>query len=48
MPLYRRQDKGAQLLEFKCVEFVEEMMYGELRKKTGDEKPFRAARLRRP
>ena len=24
---------NAQLLEFKCVEFVEEVMYGELRKK---------------
>ena len=48
MPLYRRQDKGVQLLEFKCVEFVEEMMYGHLRKKTGDEKPFSAARLRWP
>ena len=46
MPLYRRQDKGAQLLEFKCVEFVEEMMYGHLRRKTGNEKPFSAARLR--
>ena len=34
MPLYRRQDKSAQLLEFKCVEFVEELMYGPLRKKT--------------
>jgi len=48
MPLYRRQDKGAQLLEFRCVEFVEELMYGHLRKKTGDEKPFSAARLRWP
>jgi hypothetical protein len=48
MPLYRRQDTGAQLLEFKCVEFVEEMMYGHLRTKTGDEKPFGAARLRWP
>jgi len=48
MPLYRRQDAGAQLLEFKCVEFVEELMYGHLRKKTGDEKPFGAARLRWP
>jgi hypothetical protein len=48
MPLYRRQDKGAQLLEFKCVEFVEELMYGDLRKKTGKEQPFRAARLRWP
>jgi hypothetical protein len=48
MPLYRRQDTGAQLLEFKCVEFVEEMMYGDLRKKTGNEKPFGAARMRWP
>ena len=48
MPLYRRQDQNAQLLEFKCVEFVEELMYGRLRKKTGDEKPFAAARMRWP
>ena len=48
LPLYRRQDRGAQLLEFKCVEFVEELMYGHLRKKTGDEKPFGPARLRWP
>src|SRR5215470_2490721 len=32
MPLYRRLDKNAQLMEFKCVEFVEELMYGHLRK----------------
>jgi hypothetical protein len=32
MPLYRHLEKNAQLLEFKCVEFVEEMMYGPLRK----------------
>jgi len=48
MPLYRRQDRGVQLLEFKCVEFVEELMYGGLRKKTGQETPFTAARLRWP
>ena len=48
LPLYRRQDANVQLLEFKCVEFVEEMMYGSLRKKTGLEKPFSAARLRWP
>jgi hypothetical protein len=35
LPLYRRVEDGAQLLEFKCVEFVEEMMYGHLRKKEG-------------
>ena len=33
MPLYRRQEKNAQLLEYKCVEFVEELMYDHLRKK---------------
>ncbi len=32
MPLYRRREPNAQLLEFKCVEFAEEMMYGHLRK----------------
>jgi hypothetical protein len=34
MPLYRRIEPQAQLLEFKCIEFVEELMYGHLRKKT--------------
>ena len=33
MPLYRRLEKNAQLLDFKCVEFVEELLYGPLRKK---------------
>ncbi len=33
MPLYRRLDKGVQLLEFKCVPFAEELLYGDLRKK---------------
>jgi len=32
MPLYRRQEKNAQLLDFKCVEFVEELLYGPFRK----------------
>jgi hypothetical protein len=32
MPLYRRQEKNAQLLDFKCAEFVEELMYGQWRK----------------
>lgn len=31
-PLYRRLEKNAQIMEFKCVEFVEELMYGHLRK----------------
>ncbi len=33
MPLYRRLDKGMQLLDFRCVEFSEELLYGHLRKK---------------
>ncbi|HYV61744.1 MAG TPA: hypothetical protein VE958_03665 [Bryobacteraceae bacterium] len=33
MALYRRQEKDAQLLDFKCPEFVEELLYGPLRKK---------------
>jgi hypothetical protein len=35
MPLYRHVEKDARLMEFKCVEFVEELMYGEFTKKTG-------------
>lgn len=34
MPLYRRVEKNAQLLEFKCVEFAEELLYGHLVKDT--------------
>ena len=33
MPLYRRVEKDARLLEYKCVEFAEELLYGSLRKK---------------
>src|SRR5688572_15754343 len=33
MPIYRRMEKDAQLVEYKCVEFVEELMYGHLVKK---------------
>jgi hypothetical protein len=32
MPLYRVIDRNAQLLEFKCVEFAEDVIYGHLRK----------------
>ena len=32
LPLYRRIEENAQLLEFKCVGFVEEMMFGHLTK----------------
>jgi hypothetical protein len=30
MPLYRRLEANAQLVEYKCVEFAEELMYGHL------------------
>jgi len=31
-PLYRRLEENVQLLEYKCVEFTEELIYGHLRK----------------
>jgi hypothetical protein len=33
MPLYRVMDKNAQLLEYICVEFAEELLYGHLTKR---------------
>ncbi len=32
LPLYRRIETNAELLEFKCVPFAEEILYGHLRK----------------
>jgi hypothetical protein len=32
MVLYRRMEAGARLMDFRCVEFAEELMYGDLRK----------------
>jgi len=32
MPIYRRIEENAQLMDFRCVEFVEELMYGESRR----------------
>jgi hypothetical protein len=32
MPIYRHREPNAQLMEYKCVEFAEELMYGHLRK----------------
>lgn len=32
MPLYRRVEKNSQILEFKCVEFAEELLYGKYAK----------------
>src|SRR5262245_31071518 len=36
MPLYRRLERNAQLMDFKCTEFAEELMYGQWRKKPLD------------
>jgi hypothetical protein len=36
MPLYRRIDSDFQFLEFKCVPFSEEILYGHLRKDPED------------
>ena len=33
LPLYRRMEADARLLDFRCVEFVEELMFGEFRRK---------------
>ena len=32
MPIYKRVPPDDQLMQFNCVEFVEELMYGHLRK----------------
>ena len=32
MPLYRHAEKHARLMEFRCAEFVEELLYGQYRK----------------
>jgi hypothetical protein len=36
MPIYRRVGADARLQQFKCVEFVEELLYGDLRKQPLD------------
>ena len=36
MPLYRRLEENARVLEFKCVEFTEDMLYGHLRRKDSE------------
>ena len=36
MPLYRRVEKHARVLEYRCVEFAEAFLYGHLRKKPGN------------
>ena len=32
LPLYRRMESDARIMDFKCVEFVEELMYGKWRR----------------
>jgi hypothetical protein len=32
MPLYRRMERNAQLMEFNCIPFAEDLIYGHLRK----------------
>jgi hypothetical protein len=34
-PLYRRIEPGARIMEFKCVEFADELIYGRFRVKPG-------------
>ncbi len=36
MPLYRRLDQNAQVLEFKCVEFTENLLYDHLRRQPAE------------
>ena len=35
MPVYRHVESNARILEFRCVEFVEDLIYGHLRKNPG-------------
>ena len=32
MPIYRRMEENARIMDFRCVEFVEELIYGEARR----------------
>jgi hypothetical protein len=38
LPLYRHIEKNAQLTEFKCVPFAEELLYGDVRRNTDKQK----------
>ncbi len=46
MPLYRRLEEGYELPQFKCVEFVEELMYGQYRRGGEFERRLRGEMLR--
>jgi hypothetical protein len=35
-PLYKHVEPNAQLTEYRCVEFSEEMLYGHLKKKASE------------
>jgi hypothetical protein len=49
MPLYRRLEKNIQMLDYNCVPFVEELMYGHLRKvQTPEEKAQEDKALQTP
>jgi hypothetical protein len=37
LPLYRRVETNAEVLEFKCIPFAEEVLYGHLRKGAGED-----------
>ena len=39
MPLYRRVEKEARLLDFKCVEFSEDVLFGHLRRGAAQKPP---------
>jgi hypothetical protein len=41
MPLYRRVEKNAQILDFKCVEFSEELLYGKYKKQSATPTPVK-------
>ena len=34
MPLYRRMEENAVIMDFKCVQFVEELLYGQWRRES--------------
>jgi len=32
MPLYRRMEKNAEIMDYRCVEYSEDLIYGKYRK----------------
>ncbi len=36
LPLYRRMERNVQLLEFKCIPFSEDFLYGPWKKQAGN------------